>query len=105
MTEVEKEQKITQIVEDLVDLTTDCTCLGITNDECDKCFRQKIAKYVFERGERIRKRVLQKLYAIASEYQWRTAVESYSPVITMGALKDIIEEDFDVKIDVFGAEV
>ena len=55
MLDKEKEQKVAQIVEDLEDLTIDCTCIGITKDECDKCFRRMIAKYVLEREEKAQK--------------------------------------------------
>ena len=50
-----KEINLEGILQELEDLTIDCTCIGITNDECDKCFRRKLAKYVLDKIDEVRK--------------------------------------------------
>lgn len=49
--------------------------------------------------EKIQKEVLQKLYKIAKSWGWYSAVESYSPIITIEILKNIIKKEFGVEVE------
>ena len=95
MTDAEKEQKLAQTTEDLEDLTIDCTCLGIANDECDKCFRRKIANYVLEREEKGQKEVFEKIYQRLKEI--KVVENNCNGYLIIGAIQDLEKE--------FGEEV
>lgn len=104
MIEQEKtEQTIAQIIEDLEDLTIDCTCLGISKNECDKCFRRMVAKYIIEKEKESQKEILKKLFNAIKTSGKLFDTSDYLKLefwaIDLDDIQEVIKQEFEVEVE------